>query len=65
MGGVQVVRRADDEVVRPVVWVGQEVLELGGAGEEPGVGEVAVEDANGVGDVVARDKGAAEVADGF
>src|SRR4051812_27577556 len=55
VGGVQVVRRADDEVIGLVARLAEEVLEGGAAGEEPGIGEVAVQDAYGVGDVVAGD----------
>jgi hypothetical protein len=35
VGGVQVIRRADREVVGPVARPAEEVLELGAVGEEP------------------------------
>ena len=52
---MQVVRRADHEVVGPVGLPAEEVLELHAVGEELRVREVIVEDAYRVGDVVARD----------
>jgi hypothetical protein len=52
---MQVVRRADYEIVWRAARLAKEVLEPRAVGEEPRVREVAVEDADRIGEVVARD----------